>query len=29
MDVREVNIHIEDIATELSEDKSRKKDKAA
>jgi uncharacterized alkaline shock family protein YloU len=29
MDVREVNVHIEDIETELSQDRSRKKDKTA
>jgi uncharacterized alkaline shock family protein YloU len=29
MDVREVNVHIEDIETELSQDKSRKKEKTA
>lgn len=28
MDVREVNIHIEDVATELSRDAGRKKEKA-
>jgi uncharacterized alkaline shock family protein YloU len=29
MDVREVNVHIEDIETELPQDRSRKKDKMA
>jgi uncharacterized alkaline shock family protein YloU len=29
MDVREVNVHIEDIETELPADRSRKKDKTA